>query len=263
MLNYLRADLYRLRASGVLLGIALYPLAIMGLLVAVNLLAGAARNEWSMSSLVDMTANMGFGAGMLPLASGFAATYLVASDWKTRGLKSLLATPHARRSYVLSKIAQCALFAVVNPIIMLATFAVVPELAGIPYETVPDLASALQWLGEASVVCFGYAALSTLLSLLASNETVAYLLLTLTGLGTLENIGQAVLALAVTAVPACTDIANAMLSGMLLPQARAVGMGLEALGLSAAATLRVTLVPLAWAAASTVLALAAFKRRTL
>lgn len=267
-MNFLRADLYRLRASGVLLGIVLYLLGIVAVLTVVGyvscLQSGLPPSTWSMGhSFVDMTANMGHLGGLLPLASGYASVYLVASDWKTRGFKSLLATGHARRDYVLSKVAVSAIVAVMAPVILLAGFALLPLVFGIPYETVPAPVPTLLWLGEAALVCFGYAALGVLMSLAVGNETMAYLLVMFLGLGAFGSLLLQLLGLASALVPTAADVFDAMINGLLYTQQRHLGMGLDALALPVAETLRIVFVPLAWAAASLVLGLLAFRRRSL
>lgn len=270
MLNFLRADLYRLRRSGVAIGLVLFILGLVVFIVGLSWgTALAAGGDISMpgsylgESALASTADNGFVSGYLPLLSAYASTYLIASDWKSRGCKSLLSVPGARGRYLASKFAVAALLAVAMPAVMFISFAVVPVPFGLAYTTPIDVAETLGWWGLAALVCFGYAAVCTCVAVLSGNETLAWVSTMFVGLGIIGNGLNAGLWLVGFLAPALADAMQTAAGCLLVVQSTLVGLGAGALTAPAAELVRAVAVSLGWTAASAFVGWLAFRRRAL
>ena len=150
MLNFLRADLYRLHRSGVTVGVLLFIVGFCLFFVGVNIVialsAGKPISTVDFPNALDVTAEIAFLSGFLPLLASYAPTYLVASDWKASGFKTVLVGGGARSGYIASKIALGALFALVLPGVMLACFGLIPWMLGMRVEIFSDTCLKITYL---------------------------------------------------------------------------------------------------------------------
>lgn len=267
MLNYLRADLYRLRRSGVAAGVLLFIvgfcLFFIGMNVVIALSAGEPISGVDFPNALDTTAEISFLSGFLPLFASYAPTYLIASDWKAGGFKTVLAGSGARSGYAASKVAVGALFTLVIPGVMLACFGLVPWLLGMHIESVASASQLLMWWGLASLVGFAYTVVCTLCAILSRGETLAWVSTMFVGLGIVGNGFMLLFGMVAAFLPPATGFAQIAIDNLLYAQAMTLGNGASFVTQDAGTLVHTALVAGGWAVAAGALGWIVFRRKTL
>ena len=267
MLNFLRADLYRLHRSGVTVGVLLFIVGFCLFFVGVNIVialsAGKPISTVDFPNALDVTAEIAFLSGFLPLLASYAPTYLVASDWKASGFKTVLVGGGARSGYIASKIAVGALFALVLPGVMLACFGLIPWMLGMRVESVTNISQLLIWWSLASLVGFTYTVVCTLCAILSRGETLAWVSTMFVGLGIVGNGFMLLFGMVAAFLPPATDLAQFAIDNMLYRQAMGLGNGTSFVAGDAGALVHTALVAVGWAIAAGALDWIVFRRKTL
>lgn len=271
MLNYLRADLYRAwktgnvsTMGGVILGVlvllvGMHALTHAGLLPGITLAGDA---EHITGTFVGLVAGSLYSGNFLVLISLWCTINLVASDFKNGTLKTLMARPRARLSYLGAKVASAVIFCAAFNALALLVAAVLPGCFGLSYSAVPTALDVLGWWGCATAVCFGYSVVCLLLTVLAGNETAAWVLSLLTGWGLMGSALLQLIGVAGIVLPALEPICLAAVDGLMITWASTISAGAGFLA-DAESVAHVVLVPLAWAAVTGALACIAFRRKAL
>lgn len=271
MLNYLRADLYRAWKTGSIATMVGVILGVLTLLVGMHALTHAGLlpdvtpvedANTITGTFVSFTAGSLYSGNFLVLISFWCTVNLVASDFKNGTFKTTLATPRARLSYLGAKIAGGVVICAAFNALALAVAAVLPAIFGLGYSAVPAPADALGWWACSVLVCVGYTAVCVLLTVLAGNETLAWVLSLLTGWGIAGSALLQLIAVAGVLVPALAPLCSAAADALLVTWAAILSAGPGFLA-HAGTVAHVALTPLAWTAAASALACLALRRKAL
>ncbi len=275
MMNHLRSDLYRLRASGWLVGSLALLLGVMAAFVVLHVityrggLAGMGITSSSGlpqigGSALDMAANIGFVSGGLPAVAAYVVVSLVASDFKGRAFPSLLVRPGSRVRYLASKWACAALYAAVACAFLLACATAVPLPFGFSYAAGTDASAALLWWALATLLTWSYCVICLTVAAVSGNDTVGYLGCVFICLGLVGTALSTLIAACAHFMPQVDGAVWGLLVRMLLvTQSDLMGDAAALASLSGAGIAWTAAVCAGWAAVAAAAGWWAFRRKSL
>lgn len=229
MLSMIRAQLYRIVKSRFFLAYAI----ICFLFALATPLALWLHNVWpafASTGLVEIPTEplsslqiygVSFvGGSFIAIGVGVAMGYFVAEDLKSGFAKSLVQARGGRTSYAIAAlVCALALAAATTAFGMLVVEATL-RLQGYAPVT-PSIAEALQWFAQTALCIAAYATIVVLLAIATKSETVAAFAAIFLGGGTVESLGQLVLA----NVPGIPSALRDCLDGYLAANLGALAQG--------------------------------------
>lgn len=268
MMNFVHSDLYRLRKSGTLWGMMLFCFAFLLMRylfewITVKGMFGLSPAESSViaRSFLDYLA-IGSTSGLLLVPTTWFAVWLIASDYKAHSFKSLFATPHARRDYILSKLALSVFLSAVVIIFMLVCSAFMPVVFGLQFELVPRVQQIIGWGVLALLVNSMYSAICIFFAILVANETMAWVCNMLLVLGLAGAAVMAGLNLIPLVLPGSTEIVHAISGCLPVAQCAFMDRGLDVF-IQSFDLQHFILVCLAWIIVSGIASMVIFRRKAL
>lgn len=209
MLNYMKADLYRLvHAASFWVFMLTYP-ALIGLCAVVAEVLGAGWIAVFPES-ISLVPNME-DAGIAPIMVALFFTSFILLDAKQGALKSMLAGPHSRSDYVLAKAATllvvCACYVATMQLLMTLTCL----LSGVPFEPFGP-AEVLAGFAAMTLATAAGAALGFALAMLGKAPNFMTFVAFLAAAGTFEGGLALSLSLTSVLVPWFEPIAHAVVS---------------------------------------------------
>lgn len=210
MLNFLRADLYRIVHQKLFwIFLLLLPVLVVSCTVVARL-AGAGE---VLASSVSLVPNMS-DSGSVPLMLTLFFVFFVQSDSKQAAIKSLLVTPHARRDYVLSKSVALLIASFVYVLAVQAAMVLIGVLFSISIVPTDPLSVILGLVGM-TLAGAAYAALGFALSVSGRVSSLVMVVAVLAVLGMFDFGIMVLLELASDSYPFLSPVFGAIQSILL------------------------------------------------
>lgn len=256
MLNFLESDLYRLVRQGSFWTFMLVLPALVTACIVAGLLLGAETDV--LPSVVSLVPNMS-DSGVVVLTLTLFFVLFLQADSKQDALKSLLATPHARRDYVLSKAAVLLIASLVYVLATQATMVAIGLLFGVSVASFDPFAVVAGTAGM-TLACAAYAALGFVLASFGKAPSLVMVAAVLATMGTFDFGIMFVLDLVSAAYPALVPVSEAI-EGVMLVNATAPLSSASSIALTPEFCFCVA-VCLGYVAAAVAVSLLVMRRRT-
>ena len=269
MMNFVRADLYRLRKSGTILGIVFFFFAFLFMryllewVLAKGMFGLSATGTTVIArSFIDYLA-IGSTSGLLLVPSTWFAVWLIASDYKSHTFKSLLTTTSARWNYVIAKFVVSVILTAVTIALMIAWSALIPFAFGLEFEMVPTIQQIVGWGVMAFLVSLMYCGISIFFALLVGNETIAWFCNMLFVLGIAGAVAMFAANLISAYLPGTAEVVRALSEWLPVAQCSFLDLGLDVFQQNTDYIQHLVIVCLTWAIVTTIASLVIFRRRAL
>ena len=160
------------------------------------------------------------GGSFIAIGMGVAMGYFVAEDLKSGFAKNLVQARGGRISYAVTALACALVLAAATTAFGMLVVETALRLQG--YTPVaPSAAEALQWFAQTALCITAYATIVVLLAIATKSDTVAVLAAVFLGGGTVESLGQLVLA----NIPGVPSVLRDCLDGYLAADLNTLAQG--------------------------------------